>query len=98
MNDQQWDAFLLVYKGDVDTNLAGYVAWADQQVAALTGAPLPPGIPAPPIADGIDLSTLTLTVLQAEMTRLEALVSADKLVRDQYSALSSASGRKTPPS
>ena len=88
MNDQQWDDFLLVYKGDVDTNLAGYVAWADQQIAALTGAPLPPGIPAPPIADGVDLSSLTLTVLQAEMTRLEALVSADKLVRDQYSALS----------
>ncbi|MEE2818975.1 MAG: AAA family ATPase [Pseudomonadota bacterium] len=88
MNDQQWDEFLLVYKGDVDKSLAGYVTWADQQIAALNGPPLPPGIPTPPIADSADLSTLTLNVLQAEMTRLEALVSADKLVRDQYSALS----------
>ncbi len=94
MNDQQWDDFLLVYKGDVDTNLAGYVAWADQQIVALTGAPLPPGIPAPPISDSVDLSSLTLTVLQAEMTRLEALVSADKLVRDQYSALSLRTGQE----
>lgn len=88
MNDQQWDEFLLIYKGNVDASLAGYVTWADQQIAALTGAPLPPGIPAPAIADGVDLSTLTLTALQAEMTRLEALVSADKLIRDQYTALS----------
>jgi len=86
MNDQQWDEFLLVYKGDVDKSLAGYVTWADQQIAALNGPPLPSGIPTPPIADSADLSTLTLNVLQAEMTRLEALVSADKLVRDQYSA------------
>ena len=88
MNDQQWDEFLLVYKGDVEKSLAGYVAWADQQIAALTGTPLPPGIPTPAIADDVDLSTLTLTVLQAEMARLEVLVSADKLIREQYAALS----------
>lgn len=88
MSDEQWDAFLLVYKGDVDGNLASYVTWADQQIAALTGVPPPIGIPTPPIADGVDLSTLTLAALQAEMTRLQALVSADKLIRDQYSALS----------
>ncbi|AIC30051.1 hypothetical protein IE4771_PB00323 (plasmid) [Rhizobium etli bv. mimosae str. IE4771] len=89
MNDQQWDEFLLVYKGDVDKSLAGYVTWADQQIAALTGGPLLPPLPnVPLVADDADLSTLPLTVLQAEMTRLEALVSADKLVRDQYSALS----------
>lgn len=88
LNDQQWDEFLLIYKGDVDKSLAGYITWSDQQVAALTGVPLPPGIPSPPIAEGVDLSTLTLAALQAEMVRLEALVSADKLIRDQYSALS----------
>ncbi|MBR0560465.1 TrlF family AAA-like ATPase [Neokomagataea anthophila] len=88
MTDQQWDEFLLVYKGDVDKSLANYVAWADQQITSLNGPPLPPSIPTPPIADSANLSTLTLNVLQAEMTRLEALVSADKLVRDQYSALS----------
>lgn len=88
MNDQQWDEFLLVFKGNVDESLAGYVTWADQQIAALTGTPLAAGEPFPAIADGVDLSTLTLTVLQSEMARLEALVSADKVIRDQYTALS----------
>ena len=41
----------------------------------------------PLIADNADLATLPLAPIAAEMTRLEALFSADKLVRDQYAAL-----------
>ncbi|MGC8384634.1 hypothetical protein ACP3P8_19175, partial [Pseudomonas aeruginosa] len=86
---QQWDEFLLIYKGDVDKSLTGYVAWADKQIATLTGPSVPPGDPNTPLfPDTADLTTLTLNTLQAEMTRLEALVSADNLVRKQYSALS----------
>lgn len=88
MSDQQWDEFLLVYKGQVDKSLAEYVARADQQIVALTGFPQEPGVPTPPIAEDVDLAKLTLSVLQAEMSRLEELVSADKLIRDQYAALS----------
>src|SRR6185295_11945493 len=39
------------------------------------------------IADTADLTALPLAPIAAEMTRLEALFSADKVVRDQYSAL-----------
>ncbi|HBO5260281.1 TrlF family AAA-like ATPase [Pseudomonas aeruginosa] len=86
---QQWDEFLLIYKGDVDNSLTGYVTWADKQIATLTGPSVPPGDPNTPLfPDTADLTTLTLNTLQAEMTRLEALVSADNLVRKQYSALS----------
>ncbi len=89
LSPQQWDEFLLIYKGDVDKSLAGYVAWADKQIATLTGPPVPAGDPTTPFfPDTVDLTTLTLNTLQAEMTRLEALVSADNLVRKQYSALS----------
>ncbi|KGU50878.1 phosphotransferase [Xanthomonas phaseoli pv. phaseoli] len=89
LNLQQWDEFLLIYKGDVDKSLNGYVAWADKQIATLTGPSVPPGDPNTPLfPDTADLTTLTLNTLQAEMTRLEALVSADNLVRKQYSALS----------
>jgi hypothetical protein len=89
LNLQQWDEFLLIYKGDVDQSLTGYVAWADKQIAALTGPSVPTGDPNTPLfSDAADLTTLTLSTLQAEMTRLEALVSADNLVRKQYSALS----------
>lgn len=88
LDTKQWDEFLLIYKGDVDKSLTAYIAWADQQLASLSGVPLVPGNPnVPLIADNADLGTLPLAPIAAEMARLEALFSADKLVRDQYSAL-----------
>lgn len=89
LDAEQWGAFLLVYKGKVDDNLAGYVAWADQKIAELTGAPalaVDPSIPL--FSDTDDLSKLTLNTLLAEMARLEAIIGADNIVRGQYLALS----------
>jgi hypothetical protein len=48
----------------------------------------PPGDPnGALIPDNADVATLSLAPIAAEMTRLEALLSADKIVRDQYVAL-----------
>ena len=33
----QWDEFMLIYKGDVDKALTGYIVWADQEVAKING-------------------------------------------------------------
>jgi len=88
LDAKQWDDFLLIYKGDVDKSLTAYVAWADGKVRELNGVPPVPGDPnVPLIADTADITTLPLAPIAAEMTRLEALFSADKLVRDQYAAL-----------
>jgi hypothetical protein len=88
LSAQQWDEFMLIYKGDVDKSLVAYTAWADQELAKLNGVTLPQGDPnVPLITDKADLGVLPLASIVAEMTRLEALFSADKLVRDQYSAL-----------
>ncbi|WP_439605155.1 TrlF family AAA-like ATPase, partial [Shinella sp.] len=88
MNAKQWDEFLLIYKGDVDKSLTAYITWADGEVTKLNGVPPAPGdANAALIPDSADLSTLTLAPITAEMARLEALFSADKLVRDQYTAL-----------
>lgn len=96
LTDQMWDEFLLIYKGNVDDSLAGYVAWADKQIAELNGPsiqqPVDPTVPL--IADGVDLKTLNLSMVVAEMTRLEALFSADKVVRDQYAALTKRIGQE----
>jgi hypothetical protein len=81
MDSKQWDNFLLVYKGDVDKSLGAYIAWGDGEMAKLNGLPPPPGDP------NTDLASLPLGPIVAEMTRLEALFSAEKLVRDQYTAL-----------
>jgi hypothetical protein len=49
----------------------------------------------PLIADDADLTKLTLAPIVAEMTRLEALFSADKVVRDQYAALTLRIGQES---
>jgi hypothetical protein len=85
----QWDEFLLVYKGDVDRALAGYIAWADQQIANINGIAPPSGDPNVPfIGDGEDLATVKLAVIKSEMLRLERFISADTVIRNQYTALS----------
>ncbi len=88
LNAQQWDEFLLIYKGDVDKSLAAYIEWADNEIRKLNGIAPPTGDPnVPLIPDNADVSTLPLAPIAAEVTRLEALFSADKIVRDQYAAL-----------
>jgi energy-coupling factor transporter ATP-binding protein EcfA2 len=96
LNAKQWDEFLLIYKGDVDDSLTAYVAWADAEVRKLNGVPPPPGDPhVAVIPDTADLSVLPLALIAAEMTRLETLFGADKVVRDQYAALTSRIAQET---
>ncbi|MGZ7376181.1 hypothetical protein ACXWSX_09355, partial [Streptococcus pyogenes] len=81
LDAKQWDEFLLIYKGDVDKSLTAYIAWADGKVREINGVPPVLGDPnVPLIADTADITTLPLAPIAAEMTRLEALFSADKLV------------------
>lgn len=89
LSPAQWDAFLLIYKGDVDKALTDYLAWAEAEIAKLNGvAPVDPGPNIPFVADGSDLATIPLTTLKAEMGRLEKLISDDTVIRGQYAALS----------
>ena len=88
LDADQWDEFLLIYKGDVDKSLTAYAAWADGEVRKLNGVPPLSGDPSVAlIADDADLAILPLAPIVAEMTRLEALFGADKLVREQCAAL-----------
>ena len=88
LDANQWDEFLLIYKGDVDKSLTAYTAWADAEVGKLNGVPPPPGDPnVALIADDTDLAMLPLAPIVAEMARLEALFGADKLIREQYATL-----------
>jgi hypothetical protein len=89
MSPEQWEAFLLDYKGTVDSDLAGYVEWVDGKIADLKGTSPPPGDPnAPYLPDNADLSTVSLLTLEAEMARLEKLVSADQDTQRRYTVLS----------
>ncbi len=96
MSAEQWASFLLDYKGPVDSDLAGYVKWVDDEIAKLKGtAPAPSDPNTPYFQDNIDLSTLSQAVLEAEMARLEKLVSADKETQRRYTALSSSIATET---
>ncbi len=89
MSDEQWAAFLLDYKGKVDDDLADYVKWVDGKIAELKGTVPPVGDPnAPFFPDDTDLTKLSQALLDAEMSRLEKLVSADKETQKRYTALS----------
>lgn len=93
--EQQWDDFLLIYKGNVDKHLSSYIVWADEEIRKLNGIPPPPSNPnVPLIAESIDPSILPLAPIAAEMTRLEALFSSDKLIRDQYTILTTRIGQE----
>lgn len=90
LTDEQWDEFLLIYKGQVDKSLESYIKWAEGKIAQLTGQKIEPSDPNTPIIpDTADPSTFPLLTITAEMARLEALFSADKLVREKYAALTS---------
>lgn len=89
MSDEQWAAFLLDYKGPVDDNLVGYVKWVDTEIGRLKGtAPTASDPNKPFFPDDTDLSTLSQAALEAEMGRLEKLVSDDKETQKRYTALS----------
>jgi AAA domain, putative AbiEii toxin, Type IV TA system len=88
LSDAQWNDFLLIYKGDVDKALTGYVAWADEQIADITGMAPPPGDQnVALISYTEDLSKAKLAVIRAEMARLEKFISADTVIQRQYAAL-----------
>lgn len=89
LNANQWNAFLLIYQGNVDKELTDYIAWADNEIAQINGvAPIVGDPNMPFITDGADLDTIHLATLKAEMARLEKFISADTMIRKQYIALS----------
>ena len=96
MTAEQWNEFLLDYRGRVDESLGGYVKWVDGKLGELMGtAPQRPTEESPYVAEDEDLKEVKLSVLEAEIARLEGLLNADKLVRKQYAALSRRIGRET---
>ncbi|AMZ75248.1 phosphotransferase [Pseudomonas fluorescens] len=96
LSDEQWSEFLLDYKGPVDRNLADFIKWVDDKIAAVKGTAPVLGEPSTPyFPDDTDLSTLSQAMLDAEMTRLEKLVSADKETQRRYTALSGSIATET---
>ena len=96
MSDNHWGSFILNYRGNVDELLTGNIKGTDAEIAELKGNAPPTGDPAVPLfADDADLSRLPLSLLEAEMARLERLVSADREIQRQYAAVSNVIAKET---
>lgn len=88
LSSGQWDDFLIDYKGPVDADLTTSLKWVNERISTVKGTPPGKGKPDTPyFADDVDLSTLSLAMLEAEMARLETLVNADKEAQRRYTAL-----------
>lgn len=87
LSDEQWGAFSLVYKGDVDEILANSITLAENAIRELKGASLSPDDAVAPISSDTDISKLPLAPIVAEMKRLDELFGADKIAQKKLTAL-----------
>jgi hypothetical protein len=89
LKDPSWEAFLMDYKGDVDAAVSNGIQLAKTGAASWKGTPVTPDTPTTPlIASDTDLSQLSLSLLEGEITRLEKLVSEDKSTAAKFAVLS----------
>ena len=86
LKDEQWDAFSLVYKGDVDGILTKNIELAERTIRELNGDPLSPNDAAALISDNASISK-SLAPIAAEMKQLEAALGANEIAREQFKKL-----------
>jgi hypothetical protein len=90
LKPEEWTPFLLDYKGDVDTSLTTHLASARKGAKDWKGTPQVPAADpnVPLIKDNAELHRQPLALLEAEIARLEKLVSVDRDTANKFSALS----------
>jgi hypothetical protein len=87
---EEWAPFLLDYKGDVDSSLTTHLASARKGANTWKGTPPAPATdPNLPLIDDVaELPRQPLALLEAEIARLEKLISVDRVTASKFSALS----------
>jgi energy-coupling factor transporter ATP-binding protein EcfA2 len=90
LETNEWEPFLLDFKGDVDGSLTEHIAKARKGGKEWRGTQPPPSADekVPLIADEAPLDKLPLAILEAEIARLEKLVSVDRETASKFSAVS----------
>jgi hypothetical protein len=90
LSSEEWNPFLLDYKGDVDTSLNDHLKASRTAATSWKGLqPAPFGDPNKPfVADNAKLEETPLALLEAEIARIEKLINVDRDTTNKYSALS----------
>lgn len=84
-----WDAFLMKFSGDVDSLLSEKINNAGKSLKGWRGqAPENVDTSKPLIQETAELEKLPLAILEAEIDRLQKLVSADQAISKRYKAVS----------
>jgi energy-coupling factor transporter ATP-binding protein EcfA2 len=90
LKPDEWEPFLLDYKGDVDTSLTTHLASARKLAKDWKG--VRPSDPTDPnvalITDNAELDRQPLALLEAEISRIEKLVKVDRDTAGKFAALS----------
>jgi energy-coupling factor transporter ATP-binding protein EcfA2 len=90
VRDEDWDQFLLEFKGDVDAAINVYQTQNEKDTKIWKGTP--PSNDVDPntelIAKGAQLDRQPLALLDAEIARLQNLVNADKNTTSKFAAIS----------
>jgi hypothetical protein len=86
----EWTSFLLGYTGDVDSTLAEHLATTRLRSKEWKGTPLTsvPDSKVTLLADDAELERTPLALLEAEITRLQTLVSVDRDTAIKFAGLS----------
>ena len=84
-----WTPFLRDYKGDVGAEITKHLGEAQTGATSWKGAPPPANadVNVPYIADNADLTKAPLATLEAEIKRLQGLISIDKQTADRFAAI-----------
>jgi AAA domain, putative AbiEii toxin, Type IV TA system len=89
LKPEQWQPFLLDYKGDVDAALTTYLASARKGAMEWRGVPgLTAAAPDLALIPDAELDRQSLALLEAEIARLEKLVGADRDTANKFTSLS----------
>lgn len=89
IKEGDWDPFKLDYSGPVDDILTERLAKSRKSMASWKGEPPPAqGAGTPYVPDDADLSRQPLAKLEAEIGRLQQLVSVDRNTATRFAALS----------
>ncbi|WP_428667630.1 TrlF family AAA-like ATPase [Reyranella sp.] len=86
---EDWTPFLRDYKGDVNAAIAKHLGEAQTSTTSWKGTPPPVNqdVNVAYIADDADLKRLPLAVLEAEIGRLQKIISIDKQTADRFAAI-----------
>ena len=89
LKGEEWAAFRLDYTGNVDTVLEKHLQQARKSAASWRGTlPVSTADGLPLVPEDADLNRVCLAVLEAEIARLERLISTDRDTANKFSALS----------